>query len=643
MARRRSTVVTAGTAAALVLSLAAAAPAAVIREGARDTTFDVDGVATTSFGDGTGDWAGDLEVQPDGKVVVAGETNAGTGTFAVARYRDNGSLDPTFGGDGRVVAGPGSVHDYAKAVTLGPDGRIVVVGGAQEPSHDQDALVRLKSDGSLDPTFSGDGRRLSDWGSASVANGATVQPDGKIITVGYDNPAPSVWQATIARYRVDGSLDPTFSGDGRLEVNVGDGNDTELEDVAVQPDGKIVVGGLAFDQGNYSFLVMRLTATGGFDSGFGGGDGKVVTTIGTSDGIGGIDLMPDGRILAGGYVFTGDNGAAVARYLPTGVEDATFGIGGVALLPSEVVTAYDVVTQRNNRVLVAGSVSAAGMAAIRLNVDGTPDSSFGNGGVATTTVGDSANGDTIGLLRNGKVVVAGPTQTAGDTDFAVVRYIGDRTAPYDGHVIGLTRWSTSLRPAIYWQASDDNTGIRSFDVRQRIAKATAGSYGSFTTVKSATTLTAGSLPGAAGRTACVSTRGRDWAGNVGAYGSESCVAFPVDDTALAKTGSWTGLTGQAFYTGTARRSSDKGATLALAGVDYRHLALVATTCSGCGTVKVYLGKTLLATVKLTSSKTRNRVVIPLDSSLTRLSGTVRVKVATGGKPVVIDGLGVSLA
>jgi hypothetical protein len=210
-------------------------------------------------------------------------------------------------------------------------------------------------------------------------------------------------------------------------------------------------------------------------------------------------------------------------------------------------------------------------------------------------------------------------------------------------VIGLSRWSTSLRPSIYWQASDDNTGIKSFDVRQRVAKATAASYGSYTTIRSATSLTAGTLKGATGRTTCVSARGRDWAGNVGAYGAESCVAFPVDDTALTKAGSWTGLTGKAYYTGTARRSSDKGATLTLAGADYRHLALVATTCSGCGTVKVYLGKTLLATVKLTSGKTRNRVVIPIDASLTRLSGTVRVKVATAGKPVVIDGLGISLA
>jgi hypothetical protein len=120
------------------------------------------------------------------------------------------------------------------------------------------------------------------------------------------------------------------------------------------------------------------------------------------------------------------------------------------------------------------------------------------------------------------------------------------------------------------------------------------------------------------------------------------MAIPVNDRALARAGSWTNSSSSGYFLGDASRSTDSGATLKLAGADYKRLSLVATTCSGCGTVKVYLGTTLLKTVSLAASSTHRRQVIPIDVSTATKSGTITVKQASGGKPVIIEGLGVAL-
>jgi hypothetical protein len=205
------------------------------------------------------------------------------------------------------------------------------------------------------------------------------------------------------------------------------------------------------------------------------------------------------------------------------------------------------------------------------------------------------------------------------------------------------RWSTKLTQTFGLTARDDNTGVRFFDIRRKVAAATSGSYGATKVVVAKTAATLVKFSAQPGGTYCLGIRARDWAGNVGDYGRWSCVALPVDDGVLTKTGSWTGLTGKAYYAGTARRSTDRGATLSLAGADYRHLALVATRCPGCGTVKVFRGSTLLDKVRLDAATTHHHVVIAIDAASRVRSGTIRIKVVSGGKPVVIEGLGVSLA
>jgi uncharacterized delta-60 repeat protein len=630
--------------ASLVVGLATTATGAVAREGDLDPAFDGDGIVTSHFGAGAGgDFADEVVLQPDGKAVVAGESYAdGTFPMVVARYRTGGSLDPGFGDGGAVLVKVTPNHDYARCLALYPDGRILV-GGATQTPYNRWILARLGQTGDFDPTFSGDGKLITDWGVDAVVSSCAIQPDGKLVVAGYADVTESTQNMAIARYTLSGKLDTTFGDAGKVLVGGPDDN-AYAEDVAIAPDGSIYVAGGAASGADWTFAIAKLSAQGAPVPGF-GVDGTRVFPLTGNDGAESVVVQADGRIVAGGY---SNDGGVLVRLTSGGATDASFGMDGIVAAADTATNSIDgLALQRDGRILAATTKTVESdtpFTVSRFNRDGSLDATFGEGGTATlVTDWLYSSAESVAIGRNGRIVAVGSEQTGAETDFVVARFFGDLTAPYAGEVRGLPRWSTSLRPQMYWSASDDNTGVKAYDVRQRVAKATASSYGAYSLVKSGTQLTAGSLAGATGRTSCVSVRGRDWAGNIGAFGTESCVAFPVDDKDLAKTGQWTGLTGKAFYAGTARRSDDKGATLSLAGADYRHLALVADKCPGCGTVKVYRGSTLLATVKLTAGSTRHRVVIPIQSSLTTLSGTIKIKVTSDGKPVTIDGLGISLA
>ena len=186
-----------------------------------------------------------MAIQPDGKIVAVGTAaiKYGEDDFALARYNPNGSLDPTFSGDGRQRT---RFRGYAWAggVALQPNGKIVAVG-TDGPSEEPDfALARYNPNGSLDPTFSGDGRqRTSFGGEFDYAGSVALQGDGKIVAAGCACPANTyAGDFALARYKRNGSLDPTFSGDGRQTTDFGGGKDG-AGGVAVQGDGNIVAVG----------------------------------------------------------------------------------------------------------------------------------------------------------------------------------------------------------------------------------------------------------------------------------------------------------------------------------------------------------------------------------------------------------------
>jgi uncharacterized delta-60 repeat protein len=168
--------------------------------GSPDTTFSGDGKQTTLFGC-CGGGAADVAIQSNGKLVAAGETGIGAdgGDFALARYNVNGSLDPTFSGDGMQTTDLLlSDEDWANDVVIQASGRIVAVGhagGRIAPGGDDFGLARYNPNGSLDTSFSGDGRKRTDFGGNDSAHGVVLQGDGRIVAVGNGN-----GEFALARY-----------------------------------------------------------------------------------------------------------------------------------------------------------------------------------------------------------------------------------------------------------------------------------------------------------------------------------------------------------------------------------------------------------------------------------------------------------
>ncbi|MFI7635963.1 hypothetical protein [Nonomuraea sp. NPDC049400] len=400
----------AGAAAAMGAALVLLIPGvALAAPGDLDPGFGSGGKVTTDFGGD--DVAEGVAVQPDGKIVVIGRT---IGVFALARYNSDGSLDSGFGSGGKVTTDFGG-DDSASAVALQPDGEIVVVGHGG-PGGDF-ALARYNSDGTLDSSFGADGRVTTDFGgSGDAALAVALQADGKIVAAGAGG---GTFVFALARYNSDGSLDSGFGSGGKVTTDL-TGASEHARTVAVQSDGMIVAAGRSGGAGD--FAVVRYNADGGLDSGF-GTLGVVTTSFGTfEDFAEGMALQSDGKILAAGYSGGTDSDFALVRYNGDGTLDPGFGSGGKVttdFASGGSDGANAVVLQADGKIVAAGR-GVGTFALSRYDSDGSLDPGFGSGGKVTTDFGTSA-ATAVALQADSKIVAAGFSGLVGG-DFALARY-----------------------------------------------------------------------------------------------------------------------------------------------------------------------------------------------------------------------------
>jgi uncharacterized delta-60 repeat protein len=270
---RRRPLVATGFALALFVQSVSPAAAAV---GDLDDTFDGNGKLTLNLSGGS-DVVHDIVVQPgDQKIVGVGAMNPGEQQFAIVRWNTDGTADATFGGgDGIVSTNFGTGAEAATAVALQADGKIVAVGAAPG-SGGQFAIARYNTDGTLDATFSGDGRTTTNFTSGDdFAWDVEVQPaDQKIVVAGRS--AGTDPRFAVVRYNTNGSPDSSFSGDGKTTFNLTVGEDNATA-VALQADGKVVLAGYASGSGGQVGLA-RLLANGSLDLAF-SGDGRLIKNL----------------------------------------------------------------------------------------------------------------------------------------------------------------------------------------------------------------------------------------------------------------------------------------------------------------------------------------------------------------------------
>ena len=402
-----------------------------------DTSFGISGKVTTDFGHGD-DAAYPVVIQPDGKIIAAGTTrSAASDDFGLARYNTDGSLDTSFGTGGLVTTDfNGSRPDAALALVVLEDGKILAGGWAYSSTNVQFALARYNTNGSLDTSFGKDGKATTSFTSGNAwFNDLAVQPDGKIVSVGYVGSGAAV-NFGVVRHNADGSLDTSFGTEGKVLTDFAGSYDAARA-VKIRPDGKILVAGQATTSSDaVGYGVACYNSDGMLDTSFGANG--LVTTLFTGTAMGyDLILKTDGKFIVAGAANNGSNNDfGMAQYNADGSLDTTFGSGG------RVTTAFGsghdndecVLIQSDGKIVLTGTAEMSGgydFALARYNANGSLDTTFGATGKVTTTIADNYDiGRMAAFQSDGKIVLAGQAGTNAASSFALARYYaGDPSVP----------------------------------------------------------------------------------------------------------------------------------------------------------------------------------------------------------------------
>jgi uncharacterized delta-60 repeat protein len=282
--------------------------------------------------------------------------------------------------------------------------------------------------GELDPGFGNAGMSSLDVGAGDgEAYGMALQRDGRIVLVGSGRPSPQkLVDFAVMRLMPDGSLDPSFGDRGKVITGFTEYFGSAAKAVAIQSDQKIIVVGSArnLNYAHDTFAIVRYESSGKLDTRFGQG-GRVLTPIypetgaGVNDGANAVVVAPDGKIIVAGVTGTFLADFAIARYLPDGRLDTSFGVDGIVVTDiGGQDSANAVLVQPDGKILVAGNGWTTGpdenFTLVRYNVNGSLDERFGSGGIVTTDFSGGADrAQGLALLPDGRIVVAGVGQVSG--------------------------------------------------------------------------------------------------------------------------------------------------------------------------------------------------------------------------------------
>ncbi len=426
-----------------ILASGSPAPAAA-------TTIGPAGTVTTSFGN-AGATANAVAIEPlNGlnMIVAAGnELPSGTNVqhSALARYNPDGSLDQSFGNGGIVTANfsggyyPG---DSIQSVAIQSDGKIVVAGrAALKPKgfsrYEDFLLARYNTNGTLDTSFNKSGYVIAPFSSsndyADSANGValqTVNGTTRIVVAGAAQTTSSGGHSymALARYNLNGSLDTTFGSGGKVLTSYPGATGQRGFAMALQSDGSIVVAGEAYglSSSGPEIAVARYLPNGSLDASFGNG-GEVVypdTNFRSSNEQLGLAIQSDGKIVVGGGYWNaaaGNDYFAAVRFNADGSLDGAFGSNGLAVEGLVGDATALAIQPATGQIDLGGSDYQTGSFVVyQLNsTDGSLDPNFGNGGVTTTAFPANATANALAIQpNNGYIVQAGTTSG----DFALARY-----------------------------------------------------------------------------------------------------------------------------------------------------------------------------------------------------------------------------
>lgn len=392
---------------------------AIAQFGVLDNDFDADGIRSFEIGNLGFTGGHDIAVQQDGKILVLGETElpqpAGLSSFVIRLFPD-GSTDQSFGINGAVA-----IAGNLREMTIQPDGKIVLVGAGEFNNSDAVAFVRLNgTDGSYDASFGVGGSYFMPFPQGSILSDVTLQSDGKIVAAGFTTESDT--DVLLVRLNPDGTPDNSFSFDGLVKT---DASGIDLGSaLVISNDGKITVAGATDNDG----LLIRYNTDGTLDNTF-GTNGIAVQNLGIgSSFFNDIVNGEGGKMYVCGWFNSGsDKDFLAAKFNADGTPDESFASLGYSLndFNSDDDEAMELVHQPDGRILVVGDAVITGSvgALMRLHADGAFDSSFGNSGFVTTSVGPGNVIEGVALQQDLKILTVGRsiTQTF-DQEATVARY-----------------------------------------------------------------------------------------------------------------------------------------------------------------------------------------------------------------------------
>ncbi|MCL0055718.1 fibronectin type III domain-containing protein [Dehalococcoidia bacterium] len=412
---------------------------------ATTTPFGSSGKVITDIS-ANGDTLSSSAVDADGRLIFVGETHNGSNyDFVVARYTAYGVLDTSFGEGGITTTAFGNGDDKATDVILDSSGRIVVSGYSYNGSDYDFAVARYDTDGNLDTTFSTDGKKTIDfYSNTDVAEAIALDGYGNIIVAGYAYAGDDV-NAAAARIDSNGTLDTSFSDDGKNSIGFGNAIDIAW-DVTVDSTNRVILAGETNANGSdEDAALFRLTASGALDTSFSLDGGTHIDHGTDANRAYSVSLDSQDKLIIAGSANNGaDLDFSLFRINSDGTVDSTFTATLTDFsLGSDI--AKDSYIDGNGKIMLSGfSVDdgTSDFALARFNSDGTLDASFGNSGRTTVDFGSSDDRSYSVLgLSNGNILAAGNTDNGVSEDFALARL--DSIGNLDS---GLTTTISGLSP-----------------------------------------------------------------------------------------------------------------------------------------------------------------------------------------------------
>ena len=405
-------------------------------DGVLDTTFhSPDGYVLWDGGSGY-DRGRDIALQRDGKILVTGYMTNGTDDdIMVIRYNKDGTLDTGFGTNGAYVYDSGNGTEGGYAIAVQSDNKILLAGESSNGSDGDVIVIRLDSNGNLDPNFGKNGIYTYDGGNGYDAIvDILVQPDDSIVMCGSSNNGTDN-DLIVIRLNANGTTDTAFGSNGVATYHKSDSHDTALR-LTVQNDGKILVTGTSHNGSNYDVLVARFNTNGTLDTSF-GTSGITIYNGGDYDRGYGIDVNSEGKILVTGVRTKPgqditDYDIPVICFDSNGVLDTSFGNNGIVLYDGALrEQCFDLIVQSDDTILVTGqSGSSIGgtsdwsLVVLKYAQNGTLDTKFGNSGVYRYDPTDNTEwGYGLALQSDGRIVVTGQVHNGTDDDVIVLRLI----------------------------------------------------------------------------------------------------------------------------------------------------------------------------------------------------------------------------